>query len=313
MEGQVPGGQEERQGVGEQRRRANQEPRSLESPGPPTSETKSSNSGRNWSRQKTAPVEVIQPPQPLPVEFAAPLPRHQYSPGLIQLFLRGSLEARWPAMPGGRVGVGSPWLPGADETPCANTGRMWLLRLGLYELTRPKPRADNWLLIFDHTVQLYHWSVLLAIAETAENHVRYEGYHRAAADQLRERLDGWGDQRGRAGHGNGDTGVRGRAVARHGRGAADCSSEVLESLIGKYKDLQGKNSRGGMTPQLLAIGAVVMEKTTETIRRGLTAIRTCDVWRWCREHLGLSLQGQRTYAYKEQKQDIKLLPAPNSF
>ena len=164
------------------------------------------------------------------------------------------------------------------------------------------------------TVQLYHWSVLLAIAETAENHVRYEGYHRAAADQLRERLDGWGINAAARAMETAtlEFVAEQSAQARPGERLIG-SSEVLESLIGKYKDLQGKNSRGGMTPQLLAIGAVVMEKTTETIRRGLTAIRTCDVWRWCREHLGLSLQGQRTYAYKEQKPDIKLLPAPNSF
>jgi len=166
----------------------------------------------------------------------------------------------------------------------------------------------------DYREALYHWSVLLAIAETAENHVRYEGYHRAAADQLRERLDGWGINAAARAMETAtlEFVAEQSAQARPGERLIG-SSEVLESLIGKYKDLQGKNSRGGMTPQLLAIGAVVMEKTTETIRRGLTAIRTCDVWRWCREHLGLSLQGQRTYAYKEQKQDIKLLPAPNSF
>jgi len=166
----------------------------------------------------------------------------------------------------------------------------------------------------DYREALYHWSVLLAIAETAENYVRYEGYHRAAADQLRERLDGWGINAAARAMETAtlEFVAEQSAQARPGERLIG-SSEVLESLIGKYKDLQGKNSRGGMTPQLLAIGAVVMEKTTETIRRGLTAIRTCDVWRWCREHLGLSLQGQRTYAYKEQKPDIKLLPAPNSF
>ena len=420
----------------------------------------------------------------------------------MRLFIRGLLEAR----AGQRclaavMELAAPWLPGGRQTPCANTGRMWLLRLGLYELTRPKPKADDWVLIFDHTVQLggmkalvivgirlsqwekqrgplqhedlavldvtpmrhssgaavearleavakqignprailgdggsdlkcgvagfqkdhqgvarlydikhkmalllqqqlekdprwtkfvtgvnqtrsrvqltdlafltppdlkaksrylnlpplaewgrntlkfldhprdlpgkpvdrkalekklgwlgeyrealYHWSVLLTIAETAEHYVRYEGYHTAAADQLRERLDGLGINAAARAMETATVEFVAEQSARARAGERLIgSSEVLESLIGKYKDLQGKNSRGGMTPQLLAIGAVVMEKTTETIRRGLTAIRTCDVWRWCREHLGLSLQGQRTYAYKEQKQDIKLLPAPNSF
>jgi hypothetical protein len=45
-------------------------------------------------------------------------------------------------------------LPGVTDIPCANSGRMWLLRLGLYELLRPKLKADDWVWIADHTVQL---------------------------------------------------------------------------------------------------------------------------------------------------------------
>jgi len=33
-------------------------------------------------------------------------------------------------------------------------GRLWLLRLGYYKLTRPKVHADDWVWIVDHTVQL---------------------------------------------------------------------------------------------------------------------------------------------------------------
>ena len=40
---------------------------------------------------------------------------------------------------------------------------MWLLRLGLYELTRPKPKADDWVLIFDHTVQLGGMKALIIV------------------------------------------------------------------------------------------------------------------------------------------------------
>ena len=417
----------------------------------------------------------------------------------MRLFIRGLLEAR----AGQRclaavMELAAPWLPGGRQTPCANTGRMWLLRLGLYELTRPKPKADDWVLIFDHTVQLggmkalvivgirlsqwekqrgplqhedlavldvtpmrhssgaavearleavakqignprailgdggsdlkcgvagfqkdhqgvarlydikhkmalllqqqlekdprwtkfvtgvnqtrsrvqltdlafltppdlkaksrylnlpplaewgrntlkfldhprdlpgkpvdrkalekklgwlgeyrealYHWSVLLTIAETAEHYVRYEGYHTAAADQLRERLDGLGINAAARAMETATVEFVAEQSARARAGERLIgSSEVLESLIGKYKGLQGKHSRGGMTPQVLAFGAMVMEKTTETIRRGLAAIRTCDVLQWCQEHLGLSVQGQRSYAYQEQKPDIKLLPAP---
>jgi hypothetical protein len=399
------------------------------------------------------------------------------------------------------LGLVAPLLPGMPKVPCANTGRIWLLRLGLYELTRPKPKADDWVWILDHTVQLggmkalvivgvrlspweeqrgplrhedlavldvkpmrhssgqavearleavaqqmgapraivgdggtdlkcgiasfqkthrgvarlydikhkmalllqrqlerdprwakfigcvnqtrarvlltdlaflvppdlkaksrylnlpplaawgqntlnfvdhprdlpgkpvdrkaleeklgwlreyrealYHWSVLLAIAKTAEHYVRHEGYHAAATEQLRERLDGLAINAAAQAMETAtlEFVAEQSAQARSGERLIG-SSEVLESLIGKYKHLQGTHNRGGMTPQLLAFGAVVMKKTTETIRSALAAVRTRDVLQWCQQHLGLSVQGQRRYAYQEQIPDTKLLPNLESF
>ena len=38
--------------------------------------------------------------------------------------------------------------------PVWHTGRLWLMRLGYYKLTRPKEQADDWAWIADHTVQI---------------------------------------------------------------------------------------------------------------------------------------------------------------
>lgn len=38
--------------------------------------------------------------------------------------------------------------------PTWSAGRLWLLRVGYYKLTRPKMRADDWVWIVDHSVQL---------------------------------------------------------------------------------------------------------------------------------------------------------------
>jgi hypothetical protein len=51
-----------------------------------------------------------------------------------------------------------------ERTPTANTGQLWLLRLGLYELTRPKQRADDWVWILDHTVQIGVTKCLIIVA-----------------------------------------------------------------------------------------------------------------------------------------------------
>jgi hypothetical protein len=50
---------------------------------------------------------------------------------------------------------------GAGPTP--QGGRLWLLRIGLFELQRPKEQADDWVWIVDHTVQLGTVKVLLIV------------------------------------------------------------------------------------------------------------------------------------------------------
>lgn len=40
------------------------------------------------------------------------------------------------------------------EAPHWTTGRTWLLRLGLFKLTRPKPQSEDWIWFVDHTVQI---------------------------------------------------------------------------------------------------------------------------------------------------------------
>lgn len=40
------------------------------------------------------------------------------------------------------------------SSPSWFSGRLWLFRLGYFKLTRPKERADDWVWIVDHTVQL---------------------------------------------------------------------------------------------------------------------------------------------------------------
>jgi hypothetical protein len=51
-----------------------------------------------------------------------------------------------------------------EQAPAANTGQWWLLRLGLYELTRPKEVAEDWVWLVDHTIQLGPVKCLLMVA-----------------------------------------------------------------------------------------------------------------------------------------------------
>jgi hypothetical protein len=53
--------------------------------------------------------------------------------------------------------------PALTRTPAANTGQWWLLRVGLFELTRPKQVADDWCWIIDHTIQIGRVKCLLIV------------------------------------------------------------------------------------------------------------------------------------------------------
>ena len=75
------------------------------------------------------------------------------------------------------------------------------------------------------------------------------------------------------------------------------SSEVIESLIGKYKHSQGQHSRCGFTKMLLAIGASVVEVTENVVVESLTAVREMDVRKWTKDALGTTLPSMRRLAF----------------
>ncbi len=80
---------------------------------------------------------------------------HTYSLGHMHLFallvlgagigMRGASKA---------MGIFFSFLGLEIPVPCWTTGRLWLPRLGLRKLSRPKEKADDWIWIIDHTVRL---------------------------------------------------------------------------------------------------------------------------------------------------------------
>ena len=71
------------------------------------------------------------------------------------------------------------------------------------------------------------------------------------------------------------------------------SSEVLESIIGKFKHVAGERGQHGLTGMVLSIGALVGNLAVATVQAAMTEIPTNAVWNWCRSHLGATLQSVR--------------------
>jgi hypothetical protein len=153
---------------------------------------------------------------------------------------------------------------------------------------------------------LAQWAELLEIARRAETYVRREGYHCEAAAELDADLKI--AARSAMGHR-----LRNRLhafVIQQGQGIPRDerllgSSEVLESLLGKYKRIQGTHSAGGMTGSLLNIGTAVLTKTSETVQQALTATPVAAVGQWVREKLGLTIPAQQSLLLRQNKNCAK--------
>jgi len=76
--------------------------------------------------------------------FDCRAPQHAHSLGLPQLFLELVLNSAVGLRGAAAVlDVVSRRFPTAERAPSPNGGQMWLLRMGLYELSRPKEQADD--------------------------------------------------------------------------------------------------------------------------------------------------------------------------
>ena len=88
---------------------------------------------------------------------------HHYCFGVIRLFLQLVLRAAASMSSASEVlKVVSPLLPWSG-TPTDDCGQYWILRIGLYEITRPKEYTSDRVWIVDHTVQIGTTKCLLIV------------------------------------------------------------------------------------------------------------------------------------------------------
>jgi hypothetical protein len=152
------------------------------------------------------------------------------------------------------------------------------------------------------------WAELLDVAAGAETYIRREGYHAGAARELEQEL---------LPAARTPAGLRMKAslvtfVGEQARGTTPGqhllgSSEVLESLLGKYKRIQGTHSKGGMTASLLSIGAAVLKKSAKVIQAAMAAVPVVAVGQWVRDKLGLTIPAQQSLAFQRNKNGPKRL------
>jgi hypothetical protein len=144
---------------------------------------------------------------------------------------------------------------------------------------------------------LKDWSELLAIAGAAEEYVHRQGLHPLICEELEERLSPLvTTAAGRRLQDALFNFLAEQSSRLHDGERLIGSTEVLESIIGKYKRLQSSHSKGGMTAMLLTIGAIVGQKAAATVQQALESVSAEDVISWCEQNLGVTLPSQRKLA-----------------
>jgi hypothetical protein len=141
--------------------------------------------------------------------------------------------------------------------------------------------------------QIQRWEEMLALTEKTEHYVRHEGIHSQAADELAAVLPSVTTRTARQ--------LRKRLVefvreesqqARAGERLLG-SSEVLESVIGKFKHLSGERGHHGMTGMVLSLGALVGRQALSLVQDAMHEVTNQDVWQWCHSHFGSTVQSIR--------------------
>ena len=131
---------------------------------------------------------------------------------------------------------------------------------------------------------------MLDVIETAEHYVRHQGIHRKAGDELAVLLPKPRSEAARSLRQKLLAFIQEEAQQVHKGEHVLGSSEVLESIIGKFKCVAGERGQHGLTGMVLSIGALVGRVTVGAVQAALADVPNQSVWNWCHTHLGTTLQ-----------------------
>jgi hypothetical protein len=170
--------------------------------------------------------------------------------------------------------------------------------------------------VLDFRSDIAEWMGILELVEKTENFVRTKGLFLDCDKQLRPLL--------RTGPGTSERTLRIRwRLIEHvideslKANPGECligSSEILESVFGKYKYMQDEHSKQNITAFVLSIAATVSLTTQDVVRRALETVPVKTVRAWIKQKFGQSAAAKRravfaTPVVKEQKQDRICVPA----
>lgn len=168
--------------------------------------------------------------------------------------------------------------------------------------SRASARAElrySWLR--DYRASIEQWSRWEATVRASVSYVRTRGLSVDSESELREHLSELSAESYDETLATELTTFVRKSSAAAGPG--EClvgSTEVLESLFGKWKTLERQESQSGITGLILSLGAILGSWPASRIQAALEATPTKHVVSWCKDQLPSSVQSQRRLALSEQ-------------
>jgi hypothetical protein len=154
---------------------------------------------------------------------------------------------------------------------------------------------------------LIGWSELIDLCQQTCRMVRRWGYASGVVEKVDEALPSVLTESGRQLRSQLIDFVRNECAKLPAECSAPGSSEVIESLIGKGKRLEGQQSQSGFTRYVLALAASVATPTASLLESVAKVVGIKHLNQWLSKHLPKTLQAKRLrdlgLQNKEQKQD----------
>lgn len=144
-----------------------------------------------------------------------------------------------------------------------------------------------------YTAYFRRWDELSLKADLCTEFIRREGYHADAADTLTGLLLPTYDASVTTFVDRMRAFIRDEsAKAQPGERLPGCS-DVIESVFGSFKRLEGEAARGGFTLSVLAIAALVAKTTREVIRQALESHDVKCIKAWAAQYVGKTTHATR--------------------
>lgn len=154
----------------------------------------------------------------------------------------------------------------------------------------------------DYRESLSRWCEYHQLVNRAIDWIRRHGYSLTARDELASRLNPLAvSQEGKQLRDEILEFVENESSQALPHERLPGSTEVLESLFGRFKAMEKQYDKSGFTTLLSAFGALLSETTAEIVGQALESTPTKRIAAWCKTNLGVTFQSKRVGAYQAAK------------